>query len=374
VLLLRAGSAFQDAIGGAASRAGSAHSSSSSAKSQPEDRGDPYADDLDSDPSLTLPQKMAMRAQRRRQKEIEALGLRVVEAPKLPQRPEPPALPEKGDGPGVDEYNVAFDGEFLGHPMSMTVYVPKGEHGPASLACVLAPAASMGELNGRTRNEHDDPYKLLAQNGLVTVCFDVSKWSDNVRPQDPQAGTVEFIENDAGYYFARNALDFVLARMAFVDPQRMYAVGHGAAARASLYWAAIDPRIHAVATYDPVLDVAKHLFQPAAELGQSLRLADLDAFVKKTSPVEFAGRLKGTRVLVVKGKDGEFGNATGAEELTAFKEGMSKAGNPPAVEALKKVEDQNETGSAMMQMAGWLKGLPKGAAGKAAETEPAEQK
>ena len=94
----------------------------------------------------------------------------------------------------------------------------------------------------------------------------------------------------AGLVNAQNAIEFALAKIPAVDPQRLYTAGHSSAACQALLLAEKDPRIRACIAYAPVVDVAKQSSENLPiyrTIDQKLRLAP-GRFVAQSKRVPFA--------------------------------------------------------------------------------------
>jgi ribosomal protein S27E len=374
-LMVRAGGDFLDVLGSfhrqgrpQVAANGGARANPNASSNSKED--DPDHDDLDDDPSLTLPQKLAMRHARARQKEIDALGLRKVEPLPWKEQADFPPLPDPGTGDGLQEYGFSLNGEFLGQPMAMVMWVPEGNHAPHSLPCIFVPPMNSPEMVGSTRHEIDEKFKMLAKEGFAVVSYDASRFSDNNRPQFPGSNEEELIQSDCAVHFAHNAMNYVIQRATMVDPERLYAAGEGGAGRLVLYLAAVDPRIKAVATMNPVCDVTRNASASLQEQEKEARLAGIEEFAKRTSPFNNVEKLK-CPILVVSGQPSggargfAFGFGGGGDgpgspgDINTFTEALQKLGRPITVQPpAPPAEGQDAYQALFSQWGKWFKSLP----------------
>jgi hypothetical protein len=363
-------------------------------------------DDLDKDPSLSLGEKMAIRHQRQRDADKEAASWREVEKVTVPQRKEFPELTDKDTSDAeVDQFNVTLSGQFQGEPISMEIYVPVGQHAPKSMACILGTPLEAGVLQGYARGKQDWQYKQLAHEiGQVVVSFDLSKWGMLNRPENLEEGPLELMQTDCAYHCARDVIELCLARLPMIDPGRLYVMAPNAGGRMALYWATLDPRIRAVATWDPVCDV----MAGGGEWGKGLHIRGIEEFMKKTSPVKFADKIKCPVLIMMTPRpkpatkvaatpksaadngDGDDGDDSGDDSLgsllgggggrelvgvKAFKAAMQKAGNPVVEQELKgdfkAMDFRKQTQAALNQMGAWLRALPSSPAPAPAPSAPA---
>ncbi len=159
-----------------------------------------------------------------------------------------------------------------GVPMKVWVYKPDK---PADkLALVLVPPAGstliagMGLADG-DRAEHI-PY---VKAGFAVAAFEIDgPVSDAQQSSDTAVfkGAREFRAARAGIDNAQAALDFVLAKVPGIDPERVAVAGHSSAATLALLVAEYEPRVKACVAYAPCTDVASRVaqFTPLLERNQ----------------------------------------------------------------------------------------------------------
>jgi len=232
----------------------------------------------------------------------EPYDLGIVAVPAFSNLPEFEEL-EPG---GVRVAQVDLPGTTVpGSGMSLRIYLPAGDKAPQprSLPCVLvAPAgtnllsgASLGSLAEETYDDETLPY---AEAGMVAVLYSIDGENPEEAGEDDEAATQEmktaylaFEAAGAGTVNGRNALEFVLARLPMVDPQRIYSAGHSSAATLSLLLAEHDPRIQGCIAYAPAVDIKEHFSELLAAQDVGSVLPGFRYFVKRSSPLTHTSRL-----------------------------------------------------------------------------------
>jgi dipeptidyl aminopeptidase/acylaminoacyl peptidase len=176
-------------------------------------------------------------------------------------------------------------------PMRVWYYQP--EKAADKLALVLVPPAGSTlfigmEMGDGDRAEHY-PY---AKAGFAVASFDIDGHVPNLEKETDAAvlkGAREFRDARAGLANAKTALDFLLAKVPNVDPNRIYVAGHSSAATLALLVAEHEPRIKACAAYASVTDVEARLAEPAPWLDRSL--PGYREFLRFSSPKTHADKL-----------------------------------------------------------------------------------
>jgi dipeptidyl aminopeptidase/acylaminoacyl peptidase len=149
------------------------------------------------------------------------------------------------------------------------------------------------DLEGQRNPEHL-PY---VHAGLAVVAYDTDGELANpsdVTYQQIGAAAAAFKDADAGVLNARHAIDYVLKMVPGIDAKRLYAAGHSSAGRIALLLAENDSRIAACAAYAPVTDVERRVRENNRDAARYLEsnLAGFDDFLKRTSPLKQAARLR----------------------------------------------------------------------------------
>ena len=121
---------------------------------------------------------------------------------------------------------------------------------------------------------------------MVSYSLDgpVSGPPEQASNQDFARAYAAFKAAQAGLVNGRNALEFVLARLPEVDPQRIYAAGHSSAGTLALLLAEHEPRIKACAAYAPCIDLESRLAQLVKDPTAPLILPGIQEFVIRSSP------------------------------------------------------------------------------------------
>lgn len=183
------------------------------------------------------------------------------------KRPSPPldvkALPGLGPArriaPGVLLHEVSAP-HVDGSPGKLWVYLP--EHpSQAKLPCILIAPAGTPLCYGNDLVADDRPEHLpYVQAGFIVVAYEIDgDVEDRHNLSQILAGARAFRDADAGIADAKVALDYALARVPGVDPNRVYTAGHSSAATLSLQVAEHDPRVKACIAYAPICDVPDRL-------------------------------------------------------------------------------------------------------------------
>ncbi|HEV7280202.1 MAG TPA: prolyl oligopeptidase family serine peptidase [Pirellulaceae bacterium] len=167
------------------------------------------------------------------------------------------------------------------------LYLPPGDHAPGSLPCVLIAPAGTTMLEGMDLGEGDQAEHLpYVHAGFAVVAYSLD--GPSFGEFDPAAFNA-FRDSMAGLVNARNAVEFVLAKVPEVDPKRIYAAGHSSAGTHALLLAEHEPRLAGAAAYMPAYDVPKRF-------GWFLRFVEgqlpgATEFAHRSSPKTHADRL-----------------------------------------------------------------------------------
>ena len=206
-----------------------------------------------------------------------------------------PAFPELGNRQEVGESGCGMYTVYLtpgpanaaGSPMAMRVYVPAGEPAEHSLGCVLVPPAGTNLIAGNSIDGSDYHAESLpyAEAGYCAVTFSLDgDVGDRERATTEQHRNAYFKFRDAhaGVVNARNALEFVLAKVPQVSPQRLYIAGHSSAGTLSLLFAVHEPRVRACIAFAAETDVAA--FHSDAGWLTNLAFPGMTDFLVRSSP------------------------------------------------------------------------------------------
>jgi dienelactone hydrolase len=170
-------------------------------------------------------------------------------------------LAPRGDGLKFAAVKLPVPADQPGYSSDLSIYEPEGEHAPKSLGCVLT-TPSGGYLiasRGPPRSGDETEWLPYVDAGFAVVAFSNDGEVDpqNASRSEGNAAADKFFAAQAGLVNARQALEFVLARMPEVDPKRIYVAGNGAAGTLALLWAEHEPRLRACIAGAPITDVPR---------------------------------------------------------------------------------------------------------------------
>ena len=220
-------------------------------------------------------------------------GLFPVASVPLPSFPNelPPPVPHPSGARihFVDLRQAPGNGSVPGSQMAMRIYLPAGEHNPRTLGCVLVAPAGSNLLRGNPMDADDYHAETLpyVDAGFAVVFYSIDGIlhdPDNPSNLEFSRAYKEFKAAHAGVVNGRNALEFVLARLPEVDPQRIYCAGHSSAGVLSLLLAEHEPRINGCLAFAPATDVELRLGEVAENSQIQTLLPGIKTFLKQSSP------------------------------------------------------------------------------------------
>ncbi len=196
----------------------------------------------------------------------------------------------------VDLANQPGNGSGPGEHMKMRVYLPPGEHADRSLGCVLVAPAGTNLLCGNDMDDDDYHAETLpyVQAGYAVVYYSIDgPLSDlgNATEAEMTSAYKKFKAAKAGVANGRNALEFVLAKMPQVDPQRMFSAGHSSAGTLSLLLAAHESRLKGCIAYAPATDVEKRLEELTDAWDADDVFPGIEDFLERSSPKTHADKI-----------------------------------------------------------------------------------
>jgi dipeptidyl aminopeptidase/acylaminoacyl peptidase len=216
----------------------------------------------------------------------------------FPQRPPPQTL----DG-GIQLFDVVLSGDGPGQTMRLWVYLPPGDHGAKSLPCVFIAPAGSNLITGMTLSDGDRPEHLpYVKSGFAVIAYELDGKMDGRTNAALLAAVAKFMAAHGGVDNAHTAVDFALARVPEIDPQRLYAAGHSSAATVALDVTAADSRIQACCAYAPCPNLRNRL-KPNLVTAVNRKLAGFDAFVDSASPAQHIDALKTKPVMLFTAED-----------------------------------------------------------------------
>jgi dienelactone hydrolase len=202
-----------------------------------------------------------------------------------------PDLPEgRTVKPGVHVQSVEL--RRGGVPMRVWFYRPEKAAGKLSLILV-PPAGSTCFLGMNLSPEDTAEHVPYARAGFAVAAFDIDgalEDLDNAPDEKVFKQAMKFRDARAGLANLKVALDFVLAKVPDVDPARVYTAGHSSAGTLSLLAGEHEPRIKAVATYAPVVDLDNKLSAVTPKLESNL--PGFEKFVHEASPRAHEDKLR----------------------------------------------------------------------------------
>jgi dienelactone hydrolase len=182
---------------------------------------------------------------------------------RLPKFPDPGPAREIEAGITLREIRLGppdpIPGGFPGHCGRLWLYLPAGNHPAKSLPCILIAGAGATLFTGMKLAEGDIPLHLpYVQAGYAVLAFDVDGMLEN--RQKPSSSEViqaahRFQNARAGLVNAHIALEYALAKVPEVDPNRITAAGHSSAGTLALLFTEHEPRIRSCVAYAPVDDI-----------------------------------------------------------------------------------------------------------------------
>lgn len=213
----------------------------------------------------------------------------------------PPAWPDRGESeelePGVLQRVIPLgeeDGGFYetpGHGGLLYLYLPPGQHNPKSLPCILIAPAGSTLIAGMDLGEGDEPEHLpYVKAGCAVLAYELDGPDYDGDLDERKDAYEAFKASRAGLVNARNALEYVLAKVPEVDPARIYAAGHSSAATHALLFAEHEPRLAGVLAYAPAPDLSKRMAGQLAVM--RFAFPGLVDFVTQSSPTTHAAKLK----------------------------------------------------------------------------------
>lgn len=219
-----------------------------------------------------------------------------------------PAFPAIGPGrplPGtqamlhdIDLSLAPGNGVTPGSRMKMRLYLPAGAVHPGSIGCVLVGPAGTNLLCGSNLDDGSYHAETLpyAQAGYAALFFsidgDLGAELSNATEAQFRSGYDQFRAACAGLVNARNALEFVRAKVPVVDPNRIYIAGHSSAAVLALLFAEHEPRVRGCIAYAPAADTEKRLSWVQYDPMAIAAMPEVKPFVKRSAPRTHMARLQ----------------------------------------------------------------------------------
>ena len=163
----------------------------------------------------------------------------------------------------------------------------------SKLPVVFVAPAGTRLYHGNVLSEGDTaelvPY---AKAGMISVGYELDGDMPSEQPgnQEMQNAMKAFKTSNGGLRNAQQAMEYVLANIPGVNPDKIYVAGHSSAANVAIHVATNDPRIKACAAFAPAGDVVSRL-SGYMELLERASPGERD-FLSRTSPINEIVRVK----------------------------------------------------------------------------------
>lgn len=190
---------------------------------------------------------------------------------------------------GMQRYEVYLPDR--GGASKLWVYLPEAATG--KLPCILiAPAGSPLVFGMKLADGDQSEHLPYVLQGYAVVAYEISGPENKNLPDQQQISAVrQFKEAEGGIANARDALDYALARIPNIDPNRIYVAGHSSAATLALQVAENEPRIHGCIAYAPVCDLSNRPGDGViSELDGSV--PGFRALMERINPITHAANLR----------------------------------------------------------------------------------
>jgi dienelactone hydrolase len=283
----------------------------------------------------------------------------------------PPPFPDPGPGhliePGVVCHEIQFNppdenAEALpGQSGKLWLYLPEGQHDPTALPCVLIAAAGSNLITGKALSGDDRAEHLpFVRAGFAVLAYEVDgavAEGEGLDDEKARHAIEAFLAAQAGLVNAHNALEYVLAKVPQVDPERIYAAGHTSAGRLALLFAENEPRLKGCAALACRIDVRSLVPPEAIEAFQGT-IPGMIAFFTRFNPWTQQTRLRCPVFLFCALDD----PTVSANEVRDFAEWLQRAGKSVTLVA----EPARDHLQAILKVGipraiTWLKGLSESA-------------
>jgi dipeptidyl aminopeptidase/acylaminoacyl peptidase len=262
---------------------------------------------------------------------------------------------------GIQLFQLSLSGDAPGQTMKLWVYLPAGNHGAKSLGCVFVAPAGSNLMTGMVLNEGDRVEHLpYVKAGFAVIGYELDGAMEGRNTAALFTAVPKFMAAHGGIDNAKTAVDYAIARVPEIDPERLYAAGHSSAATVALDVAAADARIKACCAYAPVADLRKR-FKPALVPAVNRKAPGFDAFVDTASPAQHVDALKGKPVFLLSAEDDTNVPAQSVKDFAAaiqqaggtqvkmvttarggHYESMVAEGMPKGIEFLKEIEGKKK--------------------------------
>ena len=168
--------------------------------------------------------------------------------------------PWRSFAPGIDtvEVSLGVPPNTPGNSDRLIIYVPHGQHQLPLLGLRVRRSRRATIFAGNSQADADRAEHVpYAKAGYAVVAFDIDgTFNENdTSAANVQATYARFKAAGGGVVNGKNALEYVLARLPEVNPERLYVAGHSSAAIWALLFAEHEPRIKGCIAYAPLPDL-----------------------------------------------------------------------------------------------------------------------
>jgi dienelactone hydrolase len=268
------------------------------------------------------------------------------------------SFPDLGAGRTIESGINVQASELRRGSVPMRVWFYRPERATGRLSLILVPPAGSTCFLGMNLSAEDAKEHIpYVRAGFAVAAFDIDGALadvENAPDEKVFKAAMKFRDARAGLANLKVALDFILAKVPDIDPGHVYTAGHSSAGTLALLAGEHEPRIRAVATYAPVVDLDNRLAPVIPKLESNL--PGFEAFVHESSPRTHEDKLK-CPVFLFHAKDDTIVRPNETFELASrlraynsqitlvtpdhggHLNGMSREGMPKAIEWFKSLEN-----------------------------------
>lgn len=289
----------------------------------------------------------------------------------LVQSSDPLSFQPRADGLLATEVLLPIAAGTPGSNSRLHVVKPADEDSAKKRGCILVAPAGGSLMRGPVSGSDDATAELAAyaKAGYVVVGFHQDGEVPSATPTADELATAsaQFFAAQAGLVNARNALEFVLARLDNVDPSRIYIAGRNSGGTLALLFAEHEPRVRACVAFGPTTNVVKHVEWQALQTGAPPTAAEL-LLAQQTSPATHAAKLSCPTLLVA--LPGDVGAV--AAELTGFEQQLKTLHKEVTLATVNTASASSSDDALGIEPAiAWLEALEPSNSGKRTPKSPA---
>ncbi|HZN69751.1 MAG TPA: prolyl oligopeptidase family serine peptidase [Tepidisphaeraceae bacterium] len=223
---------------------------------------------------------IVVRATRRAKAPAAPVALRVDRS----SFPAPPSMESLEDEDGVQFGRIQLAGRGPGQAMEMWLYLPPGKHAPKSLPCVFVAPAGTNLMTGMKLGDSDQPEHVpYVKAGFAVLAYEIDGEPEHDGDSEMKRASRQFVMAEGGLANAKTAIEYVLAKVPEVDPNRLYCAGHSSAATLALQLASSDGRMKGCVAYAPATNVVEWMSEQALDQWDGVA-PGIGEFIRKYSP------------------------------------------------------------------------------------------